>query len=447
MRTLQNTILLLAFTFLGMYVASAQELLTKENAILMTLENNYDIKLTKNSLETAKNNASLYNSGYLPTLFTRAAGSFDNTDTEFTLINDQTNKISGIETINYNASIGVNYVLFNGLGRYYTYNKLKETYGLTELQARGVLENTLITLFSAYYSVARLSENLKSQEETLIISRERMKRAKYAEDYGQSTKLDVLNAAVDLNNDSINYLSLDRELKNAKRDLNIVLGTDVENQMFIDTTIVYIDGLSLDSIQEKTLRNNVRYLQAKKSIELGSYDVKINNSGWMPNVSLTGSYAWSNRKNDPINSNNPFSTIKTKNNNLNAGISMTWNLFDGGSTTSRVRNSKIAVDRLETQKEQQVALLKRDVQNAWEFYQNTLFTLKVQKANLETNILNFNRSQEYYKLGQLSSINFRLAQVNLINAEQRLSLAKYNAKNAELRLLQLSGDLISNKQF
>ena len=113
MRTLQNTILLLAFTFLGMYVASAQELLTKENAILMTLENNYDIKLTKNSLETAKNNASLYNSGYLPTLFTRAAGSFDNTDTEFTLINDQTNKISGIETINYNASIGVNYVLFN----------------------------------------------------------------------------------------------------------------------------------------------------------------------------------------------------------------------------------------------------------------------------------------------------------------------------------------------
>ena len=426
---------------------NAQEMLTKEQAILMTLENNYNIKLTANSLEAAENNASLYNSGYLPTLFTQAGGSYDKNDNDFTTVDGTSASRNGIETKNYNASIGINYVLFNGLGRYYTYSKLKESYNLTELQARDVLENTLITLFSAYYEVARLSENLKSQKGTLEISKERLKRAKYGEEYGQRTKLDVLNANVDLNNDSIAYLGLQRELENAKRDLNVVLGTDVNRQISIDTTIVYLEELNLDSIQEKTLKNNVRFLQVEKSIELGEYDVKINNAGWMPTVSLTSSYAWTNRNSDPINPSNPFSTISTTQTGVNAGLRLSWDLFDGGKTTARTRNAKISVDRLQTQKEQQVELLKRDVNNAWEFYQNALFTLKVQKANVETNKLNFERSSEYYKLGQITSIDFRLAQVNLIAAEQTLSLAKYSAKNAELRLLQLSGEIIANKEF
>lgn len=446
MKTVYRISGLVVGLLLSVMQLNAQELLTKEEAILLTLENNYDIKLTENSLETAKNNRSIYNSGYLPTLFTEAGASYDKDDSEFTTSDGVSTSINDIESKNYNASIGVNYVLFNGMGRYYTYNQLKESYNLTELQARSVLENTLITLFSAYYEVARLSENLKSQKETLEISKERLKRVTYASDYGQNTKLDILNADVDLNNDSITYLGLQRELANSKRDLNIVLGANVNKQVLIDTTIVYLEGLDLESIQEKTLTDNITYLQVNKSLEISGYDVKINNSGWMPLVSLTSSYAWSNRNNDP----NPLQNIPTINSTstgLNAGVSLSWDLFDGGSTTTNVRNAKIAVDRLETQKEQQIELLKRDVNNAWELYQNALFILKVQKVNVRTNKLNFERSTEYYKLGQITSIDFRIAQVNLINAEQTLSSAKYAAKNAELRLLQLSGDLIANKQF
>lgn len=426
---------------------SAQELLTKEEAILQTLENNYDIILTENSLETARNNASVYNSGYLPTLFTNANASYDLNDSEATQISGDVVSTSSLESKNLSASVGFNYTLFNGLGRYYTYGKLKETYNLTELQARAVLENTLITLFSAYYEVARLTENLDNQKQTLEISKERLKRAAYGSDYGQNTKLDVLNAEVDLNNDSITYLGVQRELANAKRDLNIVLGTDVNKEVSVDTTIVYLDDMYLEYVLEKSLENNVDYLQAKKALELGEYDVKINNSGWMPNVSLTSSYAWSKNYSDPFNPDNPFSTVERYQNGLNAGVGLTWNLFDGGNTTTRVRNAKIAVDRLETQKEQQEEFLKRDVNNAWEIYQNALFTLKVQKVNVETNKLNFERSTEYYKLGQISSIDFRLAQVNLVNAELTYSAAKYSAKTAELVLLQLAGDIIANKQF
>tara|TARA_B100000809_G_scaffold105703_1_gene104221 strand:+ start:17455 stop:18789 length:1335 start_codon:yes stop_codon:yes gene_type:complete len=444
MKTVHKIVFAIVGFLVGISQLSAQKLLTKENAILMTLENNYDIKLTENSLETAENNASIYNSGYLPTVFTRAGATYDNKDTETTLADGSVRTVDAAETNNYNASIGVNYVLFNGLGRYYTAIKLKETYNLSELQARDVMERTLLTLFFAYYDVGRLSENTKSQKKTLEVSKQRLKRANYGFDYGQNTKLDVLNAAVDVNNDSITYLSIQRQLANSKRDLNIVLGRDVNTDVKVDTTVVYLEGMNLESILNNARENNITLLQANKALELSEFDVKINNSTWMPNVSLTSSYAWSDRISDATT---PFSPIELTQTGVNAGVSLSWNLFDGGKTTTRVRNARIALDTKETQKSQQEEFLKRDVNNAWESYQNALYTLKVQKTNVKTNKLNFERSTEYYKLGQVSSIAFRLAQVNLINAELTLSLAKYAAKNAELLLLQLSGTLLGNKEF
>ncbi|MGB5362223.1 MAG: TolC family protein, partial [Aureibaculum sp.] len=83
-----------------------------------------------------------------------------------------------------------------------------------------------------------------------------------------------------------------------------------------------------------------------------------------------------------------------------------------------------------------------DFNNAWEDYQNKLFVLQTQVKNVQTNTNNFNRTEERYKLGQVTSIEFRQAQLNLINAIGDKNAAKYDAKLAELQLMQLSGQLL-----
>ncbi|MDH3323493.1 MAG: TolC family protein, partial [Flavobacteriaceae bacterium] len=107
-----------------------------------------------------------------------------------------------------------------------------------------------------------------------------------------------------------------------------------------------------------------------------------------------------------------------------------------------VDNAKIAIDNSSIQKEQVDQDLERNVANAWETYQNALFILQAEQKNVETNKRNFSRSEEQFKLGQIISVEFRLAQVNLLNAVNNLNQAKYVAKVAELKLLQLSGDLL-----
>ena len=437
------TYLIIGFLFVNVSFYG-QEILTKEKAVEVTLENNYDIRVTKNNLATAKNNKSIYNSGYLPTIVGNAGVTYSKNDTDNEFQDGTVNSVTGAESKAYNASLGLNYTIFNGFNRQNTFKRLKESYNLTELQARQVIENTLTTLFLAYYEVGRLTENETTQKETLGISKKRLQRAVYSFDYGQNTKLDVLNAEVDVNNDSITYLGVKRQLANAKRDLNVVLGRNVNTPVVVNTNVTYAIDLNLMDVLAKSKVNNASLLQAKKDIELRQLDIKINKSGWMPNVGLTSSYAWNKSNNDATNA---FSPISNTRKGLNAGVNLSWNLFDGGSTKTNVTNAKIALETRGIQKQQQEESLERDVNNAWETYQNALFSLQVQEKNVVTSKLNFDRTEERYKLGQVTSIDFRQAQVNLINAELSVSNAKYTAKNAELQLLQLAGVLLDNKNF
>lgn len=85
--------------------------------------------------------------------------------------------------------------------------------------------------------------------------------------------------------------------------------------------------------------------------------------------------------------------------------------------------------------------LEVQLENAWSDYQNKLFIVQAQQNNVATNRQNFNRTAEQFKLGRITSLDFRTAQRNLLTAETNLTQALYDAKLAELTLYQLSGNI------
>ncbi|MDC9723204.1 MAG: TolC family protein [Urechidicola sp.] len=417
---------------------SAQRLLTKKEAIQITLENNYGIKLAENNVEIAKNNSSIYNSGFLPSLSANGGANYDNSNQEIDRQDGTTTVVNGAETKSYNASLDLNYTIFDGLGRKYDYKLLQETSNLTELQARETIENTYLQLFTVYFQIARLSKNTDNLKETLEISKLRLERIQYQNDYGQSTKLELLNAEVDVNNDSINYINTRQEFINAKRDLNIILGVQLNEDYTVETEVDFLTLLSFNELLSISLENNVVLMQQEKNITISEYNINANKSSYLPRVGLTGSYGW-NESDNPSTSFFAGSTVT----GFRAGLNVSWNVFDGGSTKTRVANAKIALDSQEILQTQQFETLENVLKNTSEEYTNNLFILKAQEQNVITNQNNFDRSEEKYKLGQINSIDFRLAQVNLLNSQTDLTNTKYETKLIELRLLQLSGQILN----
>ena len=419
----------------------AQDMLEKQGAVGIALENNFDIKVSNNDLEAAKNSSSIYNSGYLPSVFASGGADYQNQESEIEFQNGDTQDDIENTTNTYTATVGVDYLLFDGFGRKYNYKKLQEQYNISEIRVSQVIENTLLDLLVSYYDVARLTENQYNLQQSLDISKSQLLREQYGYQYGQKTQLDVLNSEVNVNQDSINLLNIQRELANAKRDLNVILGRDVNVDFAVDTTVSYAIDLTYDTMMQSAKINNTLLLQAEKNVTLSDYDLKINKSSWVPNVGVNGAYNWRDSNTDS-NISNPFSLASNTSVGIVGGVSVSWNIFDGGITKTRVQNAKIAIDNSNIEKQFIEKDLERNVANAWETYQNSLFILSAEEKNVETNKRNFERSQEQYRLGQIITVEFRLAQVNLLSAVNSYNQAKYTAKVAELRLLQLGGKLI-----
>ncbi len=448
MRRRYLTSILLVFFLGGLQLVAQETILSKQEAVAQALENNFGIQVARNQIAIADNNQSILNSGFLPSLTANAGATYNRDDAviEFPgqlLENGDPRPdfvIDQAEAQRYNTGLTLDYTLFDGMGRLYNYKSLKEQYQLTELQARETIENTMLQLLSVYFEVARLSENVNVFRQALEISKDRITRAEYAFEYGQNTKLDILNAEVDVTNDSINLLNAKQQLANTKRDLNVVLNQNLNEVFEVDTVVTFIPRLQLDEYIAQAKENNVAILQIEKNLTINDYDIKISRSGYLPNIGLTGSYGWN------LNQSAASAFFPGTNNttyNLNLGARLTWNLFDGGGTAVRVKNAKIAFKNQELLKNQVELEVNRDILNALEFYKNRLDIYGIQEKNVITNENNFDRSREQFQLGRITSIEFRQAQINLLNALTNKNLAKYDAKLAELQLLQLTGQLLN----
>tara|TARA_B100001559_G_scaffold276962_1_gene248171 strand:- start:94 stop:1440 length:1347 start_codon:yes stop_codon:yes gene_type:complete len=425
-----------------------QEKLTKEEALEIALEQNFGIKVSRNVTEIIKNNSGVLNSGYLPTVSILGGSNYTESDAEIAfpgqVDEDGTpipNRIfEDQESQRFNAGVNLNYTLFDGLGRKFTYKRLKEQYALSELQLRETIEFTILQLYEVYFNIAQLTESKTIFQENLSISKERQKRAEIAFIHGQGNKLAVLNAQVDVTNDSINLIQIKQQLDNSKRDLNLLLNQPISQNFEVDLNVDFVPYIQIESYLENASENNVELLKQKSNTQINSYDIKISQSGYLPTVGLVGSYGWNLNK-------NPASPFFPGTNNtsysVGVGASLSWNLFDGGRTLTRVKNAKLTFENQDLLEQESKLSFNRDITNGIQNFKNTKEIFKIQKKQVETATYNFNRSQAQYKLGSITAIEFRQAQINLTNAQNQRTIAKYQAKLAELQLIQITGQLLN----
>jgi len=433
---------------LVIYPLLGQQTISKEEALEIALEKNFGIQVSKNNLEISKNNSSLLNSGFLPTISLNGGSNFTSSNSEIAfpgqVLEDGSPRpnlnLDDQESQRFNGGFNLNYTLFDGLGRKFTYKRLKEQYALSELQLRETIEFTIIQLYSVYFNVAQLTESKSIFKQALEVSKERESRAESAFKYGQTNKLAVLNAQVDVTNDSISVLEITQQLDNAKRDLNLLLSQSMENKYSVSTQVDFVSEIQIEALLENAAAYNVSLLKQKQNTQINSYDVKVSQSGYLPSIGLVGSYGW-NLNQSPASAFFPGTNNNTY--SMSFGANLSWNLFDGGRSITRVKNAKIAVENQKILTDEIQLTFERDLSNALQSYKNAKMIYSIQEKQVETGSYNFERSQAQYNLGSITAIEFRQAQINLRNAQNQWTLAKYQAKLAELRLLQLSGQLLN----
>lgn len=415
----------------------AQELLTPEKALSLTLENNFGILVAKVSESQAENNASILNSNFLPTVSATSGANIARDNQEAVFQDGNSRSIDGAETKRYNASVNLSVTLFDGLGRKYNYQRLKEAYELSSLQVKQTIEQTLLRLYASYYEVARLDESVRILSETFANSKTRLDRAQKRFAFGSATGLEVLTARVDMNADSISLIQQRQLLQNAKRNLNAVLARELEIEFEVSPFVEFLDRAELEGLKQEYLTKNTRLQLVRTDQEMSELGLKAQRSTLLPSLTANGAYGYTEGQ-------FPATGFLASNNTvgLSAGINLNWNLFRAGAQQVGIRNAKLALQASELREKQIEQEVLRDLRNAEGNYSNALEVFRLQQENIKTAQENYKRARAQFELAQITSIELRQAQINLLSAELLGVQAKFSAKLAELEYLNHCGYLL-----
>lgn len=408
---------------------------TLKSCLEQGLMNNYSLRITRNEEQVSKNNATLGNAGYLPTLDLSAGykGNLNNTDTKVRATGETLSE-NGVFDQTLDAGINLNWTVFDGFNITANYQKLKELERQGETNTRIAIEDLIAGIAAEYYNYVQQKIRLKNFRYAVSLSKERLRIVEERYHIGNFSRLDYQQAKVDFNADSAQYMKQQELLHTSRIQLNELMANENVDQPFIirDSLINVSARLDFEELWNATLQTNASLLKAEQNNTLARLDYKKVTSRDYPYVKMNAGYGYTLNKYD-ISANSRRSNL-----GLNVGLTLGFNLFDGNRRRER-RNARIAIQNARLEREQLEQALRADLSNLWQAYQNNLQMLNLERQNLIAAKENHEIAMERYMLGNLSGIEMREAQKSLLDAEERILSAEYDTKLCEISLLQISG--------
>ena len=285
------------------FSSPAQRMLTLEEAIATSLQNNYNILLAKNDSLAAALDYSFKNAGFLPRINGNLGTLWNNNAQKQTLADGTKRESKGLKSNNITAQLALNWTLFDGLKMFATRDKLEEFVKLGDLAIKNQIVNTVASVINTYYNIVRQKQQLIAVEEQMALSQERVKLAQYKLDIGVGTKPDVLQGKLDLNAQKAAQLLQQTLIAKLKEDLNQLMNVQQSTIYEVSDTIPINTRLSLGDIQSSVENNNPALLIAKKNIDIAGLTLKERKAERLPTLSFNSTYNFNRTTNHLIQQN------------------------------------------------------------------------------------------------------------------------------------------------
>lgn len=425
---------------LNNFNASSQSLLTVEEAVATAIKNNYDIQLLKNDAALAALNKSYANAAFYPRVNGNLATVFNNNDTRQKLADGSERGASGIRSNNIQASVNLNWTVFDGLKMFVTKDKLNEFVRLGELNIKNQLVNTIAEIIRTYYNVVRQKQQLKAIEEQMSLNEERVEQAEKKLKVGLGAKPEMLQAKVDLNAQRAAKLRQQTLIQQLKEQLNLLMVTSRDAIYEVEDSIPFKNNLMVTEILEAAEKNNPLLQVTQQNIKIAELTLKENKADRFPIVSFNSAYNF-NRTNNQVVVNN-FTPLFNRNRGFNYGVSATIPIFNNYNVKRQIETTKLNISYQQTLLEFQRWSMNIAVSNAYKDYELQRKTLQLEEENIALAKENVYIASERLRLGVTTYLELRETQKSLEDAYNRLIAARYDTKVAETELLRLKGELV-----
>lgn len=416
--------------------AGAQQMMSLDDAISIGLKNNYDILMAKNQEDAAALNYHYAFGAFLPTLDVNGSRTWTTANISQKYSNGNDVERNRSRSNNISLSADLDWTLFDGLRVFAAKDRLKAIQEAGTLGVKDQVVATLANIIGAYYAIVQAKQQLASIAEQMSISQERVNIANNKFMSGLGSKIDLLQAQVDLNAQKSAYLLQQTLIEENKATLNQLIALPPDNKYLVSDTIPVNLGLQLAALQQKAKVNNPGLLLAQKDIDISKLSLKEVQRSRLPTVSFQSSYSYSRQ------SSQAGFSLFNKNRGLSYGFSASLPIFHGFYTTQQIKSAQLDVAYGELNLKNQQSQVSLQLQNAFKDYDYYKQAMELETQNLDVAEENVKVTLAAFRLGQITSLEIKEAQQSLGAAQLRLITARYNAKLAETNLLRIQGDLL-----
>jgi outer membrane protein len=450
----------------------AQERISLEAVITKGLASNFDVNLSKLSLDAAKLNNNWGQTGRYPTINL--------------IVNNNNNivqrkpanpfAVAGRNiSDNINGQLDVQFILFDGFAVNIRKERLSQLQELSAGNATFVMENAVQQIILGYYTVLLEKERLQVLKTNLDFSKERYGYVKLRKELGSAITFDVLQEQNNYLTDSANVLRQEINFKNAVRNLNELINEDL-NKQYIFTDSLYFDQqtYNYDDLRSKMASTNTNLRNQFTNQELLRNAKAQQRALQSPTISLnlgaTGSLDRLNAQFRPIsggeiekntigfvNDDASQPVIQTRfrpeyqtqtgdSYGVYGNISIRWTLFNGTQIKRAIKTAEIQ-EKFGVMTTDQLKLsLENDLMANFDIYSLRMQLVKISETKYKAAELNLQLANERYKNGALSAIDLRIVQENFRNAALENYTAIFEALQTQTELVRLTGGLLVDNQ-
>ena len=386
-------------------------------------------------MQIDQENVSIGNAGMLP----RVNGTITNNNTvlniDQTFANGNEVEIDGAKNLNLNFGVGLEWTIFDGFRMFARHNQLKELQKLGETELKFNVLTRVSEVYDTYYILVNQQHLIRSLDSIITVSELRLKTAQTRFTIGKASKLEVLNAEVDYNADVSAKIRLNEQYAISKIALNQLLVRPSETNFTVSDVIMIDASLKLTDLltlaQEQNPELQMQYINKK----IQEYELKQVKAARLPSVSLSTGY-------NLIRSETPFGFVtQSTGRNFNYGFTASMNIFDGFNQNRSERTSKIQLENTQLLIDRQKQTVTAQISSIYQSYLSNLALLEMEQKNEKIARQNLEITLDKFKIGTISPVEFRTAQVNYANAVIRLTNAELLAKQTEISLKEIAGSL------
>ena len=419
-----------------------EKILTLKESLEIGLQNSKDLKISRSKLNYADSKLTEINSQFLPQfkLFGNYTKLSDNIPPFEVTMPFSLNPIRISEPIlnNYTFKFGFSQPLFTGFKLLSLRSSAKLNLSASEQDYSKEGNEAAFNIYSTYWNYYKADEIKKVIAQSIQQMEEHLKDTKSFFENGLISKNDMLKLEVQYSNTKLMLIEAENNLELARIGFNKAIGIDLTSQTKVaasEQSFNYEKYQLADMIDEAV--NNRKELKSLKyRFEASKEGVSAAQSNWLPSIYLTGNYYYSNP--------NPrFQPAKDEfNSNWDVGVTLSWDVWNWGLTSSQVSQAEQTKIQLETSLDQ----LKENIQiEVYSNYLNLIKTeekVKVNKEALDQSIENYRITSEKYDSQLSTSTDLIDAETLKLQAETNLKTAEVDFQIAKVKLERSLGRVI-----